>query len=311
MEKNVIQAKSKAIQSIISQARRLDGRLSEQQRELGTADLISLLANHDKPSAMIYPDYGPLLDHFKVQLGFHMKEQRDKHQAEKYQFLHNQWHRAATFEGNTALLEWQHTMHTAEELLISLRRDLPQLEYNYESGQIHGTDGVHNQARIFTDVLLYNVTARAALQRETFKNDPALIEHVEYIRSWLKNQIEKLDPKRLILEAAIDFTEEEYLLLQDACGEIRTREQVIMEAMKKTPKRSSYYETLYRSDAHYGVDYRRHSLQHWYAANMVRNMLLRLEHICALVKSLSETEIDFESSNTTTDGMKASITNLY
>lgn len=311
MKKDVIQAKSKAIQSIISQALRIDGRLSEQHIELGAADHISLLASRDKPSVMIYPDFGPLLDHFKAQLRSQMKEQRDIHQEEKYQHLHNQWRRAATFEGNTALLEWQHTLHTAEELLISLMRDMPQLEYNYESGQIHGTDGVHNHARIITDVLLYNVTARAALQRETFQNSPALIEHVEYIRSWLKIQIEKLDPRRLILEAAIDFTEEEYLLLQDVCGrENWKREQVIMADMKKTPKRNSYYETLYRSNAHYGVDYRGHSLQHWYAANMVRNMLFRLERICALMKILSETEIDFESSNTTTIEMKASITNL-
>lgn len=310
MKTDTRQAKSKAIQSIIFNARQTDGRLSDQHIEIGTADLIDLMANHDKPTVMIYPDYGPLLDNFKAQIQFQMKAQRDIQQEEKYQFLYNQWRRAATYQGDIALKEWQHATHTAEELLISLRRDLPRLDYNYHSGQILGTDGVHHHALMFTDALLYSVTARAALQRETFKNDPVLNEHAEYIRNWLFRQMSELEPRNLILEAAIDFTEEEYLLLQEACRESRPKGQVIVAAMQKTPVQNSHYSASYRSSAHYGVDYTRHSSQHWDAAKMVRNMLYRLERICALMISLSESDIDFESSGTTTDEMKASIENL-
>lgn len=310
MKKDERQAKSKAIQSIIFQARHTDGRLSEQHIEIGTADLIDLLANRDKPSVMIYPDYGPLLDNFKAQIKFQMQEQHGNQQGEKYQLLHNQWRRASTYRGNTALTEWQYITHTAEELLISLKRDMPRLVYNYQTGQIHETDKVHHHARMFTDSLLYSVTARAALQRETFKNDPVLSEHAEYIRNWLLKQMEVLNPRDLILEAAIDFTAEEYLLLQDACGESRSRDEVIKAAMQKSPKQHSNHWSSHNSTAHYGVEYTRHSSPHWKAANMVRNMLYRLERISALMLSLSETEIDFDSSDTTTEKMKENIESL-
>lgn len=181
------------------------GRYGSQSKDMALTDLVTLLA----PVATQYviPDLTPLVLRFNAQIQEHLaaqaNEQRDTQLMQDYDALFNAWRRAATYENSERRSRaWENVIDKAEDFLQVLKPTFPPKVYeeNWKSPLI---SKIEHTGRVYTEALLFIITARAALEPKTLYSDATLRDYCHWLRDWVKAYLTQDDHYSLLLNAAL------------------------------------------------------------------------------------------------------------
>lgn len=167
------------------------GRYGPQSKDMALIDLVTLLAPVATPTQYAIPDLTPLVLRFNAQiqeqLAAQANEQRDTQLMQDYDALFNAWRRAATYENSERRCRaWENVIDKAENFLQALKPTFPPLvkpEENWESPLI---SKIEHTGHVYTEALLFIITARAALEPETLYRDATLRDYCHWLRDWVK-----------------------------------------------------------------------------------------------------------------------------
>lgn len=189
------------------------------------SDLIKLLpVPRSSPVQYVFPDLSPLIRHINGQIAHafraHRQGEMDKQLAEEYELIFTHWNRASGMEeGPKKEQAWDKVTDRADPLLIHLRQAMPAAK-PVEDWDDELIRNIEHKGRLYTEVLLFIIYARAAYERTSLGRDPSLREYCRQIKEILAAHTGGNNIQPLMLSAA---SEEErrpyYTMLRGLTGQ--------------------------------------------------------------------------------------------
>lgn len=169
--------------------------------------LISLLpATQSSPDQFVFPDLSPLIRHISSQIedGFKAitRAGEEMRLKEDYELLFTHWNRACGMDdGQRKERAWEKVTDRADPMLIRLRESMPSARSvkDWDDGLIQD---IEQKGRMYTEVMLIIIYARAAYERSSLGRDPSLREYCRQIKEILATHTGGSNALPLMLSAA-------------------------------------------------------------------------------------------------------------
>lgn len=295
-------------------------RYGPQSQDMTLSDLMGVFRLATNTSLHVFPDLAPLVQHINEQIkaGFdaHRKLQRDV----DYNILFNAWTRAASYDAEDFRnADWKDVIAKAEHFLVALQLEdafphkKPETDWDCESAK-----PIAHVGRLYTEGLLFIITARAAREPKTLFRDVTLRRHCQWLQQWVKSYLSEVDRSRLLLAASLS-QREHYPALQVLCPDVipaspDTFLADYVRAQKKHEIQQSDYcdsfSNLLDTKAQathrnlFALEYADH---HWAMIDTLRDLLYRVERIASFLTDLEENgdSVAFDQMGDTTETVQA------
>lgn len=171
------------------------------------SNLIRLLpVPRPSPVQYVFPDLSPLIRHINGQIAHafqaHSQGQLDKQLAEEYELIFTHWNRASGMEeGPKKEHAWEKVTDRADPLLIHLRQAMP-AAMSLACWNDELINNIEHKGRMYTEVLLFIIYARAAYERSSLGRDPSLREYCRQMKKILAAYTGGENTQLLMLSAA-------------------------------------------------------------------------------------------------------------
>lgn len=149
----------------------------------------------------------------------HRQGELDKQLSEEYELIFTHWNRASGMEeGSKKEHAWDKVTDRADPLLIHLRQAMPAAK-PVEDWDDQLIRNIEHKGRLYTEVLLFIIYARAAYERTSLGRDPSLREYCRQIKEILATYTGGNNIRPLMLSAASeDELRPYYTMLRELNG---------------------------------------------------------------------------------------------
>ncbi|WDF99824.1 hypothetical protein PSR30_04440 [Pectobacterium carotovorum subsp. carotovorum] len=298
------------------------GKFGPQSQDMSLSDLVGLLRPDTGTIPYVYPDLTPLVLHVNEQIQAAFDERfaqlHERERMQNYNSLFNAWSRAATYEDNERRGRmWENVVDKAEAFLQALQPAFPQRkpekDWNHDSHQ-----PIIYAGRMYTEALLFIITARAAVEPQTLYRDVSLRGYCDWLRCWVKAYLSEEDRTRLLLDASLR-QQERYLAVRvlgpDAIPALP--DTFLADHVRKRASthidRADYLDDFERPfDTWAKAAYRElfaleYADFHWQMVYTLRDVLYRAERLEAFITDLEEkgNSVAFDQQRNTTETVQA------
>lgn len=281
------------------------------------SELIRLLpVSRPSPVQYVFPDLSPLIRHIHGQIAgafqTYSQGQQDKQLAEEYELIFTHWNRACGMEdGPKKERAWEKVTDMADPLLIHLRQAMPKAKSvkDWDEGLIKN---IEHTGRLYTEVLLFIIYARAAYERASLGRDLSLREYCRQIKEILAAHTGGNNIRPLMLSAA---SETELATYYTMLRQMNDQGPEDPEAYLAQHVRSIEAETLPDNNRimplYYNFDvttakqrqvtFTSFSSLHWRMVMTLAQIHYRVSQLESLLESLTDgdTKVDFDGTDAT------------
>lgn len=281
------------------------------------SDLIRLLPVSG-PSQVhyVFPDLSPLIRHIHGQISSafqtYSQGQQDKQLAEEYELIFTHWNRACGIEnGSKKERAWEKVTDMADPLLIHLRQAFPKAKpvKDWDEELIRN---IEHTGRLYTEVLLFIIYARAAYERASLGRDPSLREYCRQIKEILAAHTGGKNIQPLMLSAASEAKlAPYYTMLREINGlgpedpDSYLAQHVRGITAETLPDNNRMLPLYYNFDVTTvklrQMKFTSFSSLHWRMVMTLAQIHYRVRQLEALLESLidGDTEVDFDGTDAT------------
>lgn len=298
--------------------------LSENQ----LSDLIRLLPV-TRPSQVqyVFPDLSPLIRHIhgQIESAFqtYSQEQQVKQLAEEYELIFTHWNRACGMEdGPKKERAWEKVTDKADPLLIHLRQTMPKAK-SLNDWDEELIKNIEHSGRLYTEVLLFIIYARAAYERTSLGRDPSLREYCRQIKEILAAHTGGNNNRPLMLSAASEAElAPYYTMLRIISGQgpedpdSYLAQHVRGIQAEDLPDNNRILPLYYNFDVptvkYRQLTYTSFSSLHWRMVMTLAQIHYRVSQLEALLDSLTngEIKVDFDGTDATREQLEKMILQL-
>ncbi|MCH2683691.1 hypothetical protein [Leclercia adecarboxylata] len=281
------------------------------------SDIIKLLpVSGPSQVQYVFPDLSPLIRHIHDQISSAFKtysqEQQDKQLAEEYELIFTHWNRACGMEdGSKKERAWEKVTDKADPLLIHLREAFPKAKplKDWDEGLIRK---IEDTGRLYTEVLLFIIYARAAYECASLGRDPSLREYCRQVKEILAAHTGGKNIQPLMLSAASEAKLAPfYTMLRDINGlgpedpDSYLAQHVRGITAETLPDDHRMMPIFYNFDVNTvkvrQVKFTSFSSLHWRMVMALSQIHYRVSQLEALLESLidGDTKVDFDGTDAT------------
>lgn len=280
-------------------------------------ELIKLLpVSMPSPVHYVFPDLSPIIRHINEQIvsafQTYSQGQQDKQLAEEYELIFTHWNRACGMEeGPKKERAWEKVTDKADPLLIHLRQAFPKAT-SVENWDEKLINSIEHTGRLYTEVLLFIIYARAAYERASLGRDPSLREYCRQIKEILAAHTGGNNNRPLMLSAASETELAPcYTMLREMNGQgpkdpdsylAQHVRGITAEAIPDNNRLlPSYYNLDVTTVKQRNVTFTSFSSLHWRMVMTLAQIHYRVSQLEALLESLidANTKVDFDGTEAT------------
>lgn len=290
--------------------------------------LISLLpVSSPSPVQYVFPDLSPLIRHIHGQITDAFKAYSQGHQnkqlEEEYELIFTHWNRASGMEdGPKKDRAWEKVTDRADPLLIHLRQAMPKAK-SVKDWDEELIKDIEHTGRLYTEVLLFIIYARAAYERASLGRDPSLREYCRQIKEILAAHTGGNNTQPLMLSAASEAEQAPYYtMLWEMNGQgpkdpdSYLAQHVRSIAAETIPDNNriipSYYTHDVTKEKYRQVTFTSFSSLHWRMVMTLAQIHYRVTQLEQLLDSLTDSDVnvDFGGTRATREQVERMIAQL-
>ncbi|AZS59321.1 hypothetical protein C5E18_24715 (plasmid) [Pectobacterium parmentieri] len=303
-----------------------EGRYGPQSPDMSLSDLLGLFRSPTDTTQYVFPDLTPLVRCIHGQIMDAFAAHHEQQRMQNYNTLFNAWARAASYEDKDLRSnDWHMVIDKAEDFLVALQLEqvfpYPKPEKDWDFPLVERIAGA---GRLYTEALLFIITARAAREPHTLSRDITLRGYCQWLRDWVKAYLNERDRTRLLLDASLRQPESYPAVRAISPNFIPASPDAFLAAHVRAQKEQPLELWQYRDDFPniletaatatvrelHALNYKEH---HWQMIYTLRDVIHRVERIEAFLTDLEEKgdSVAFDQQGNTTETVQALLRGDY
>lgn len=309
-----------------------DGTMGPHLDDEQITQLFRLYPDKKSSGHYLFPDLSLMIHHINGQIQGEIRTQQEQTRrmliaqqvqqlerelAEEYEIIFDQWNCASSLENEEKKdQQWDKVVDMARPILIHLREAWPKTKPVAEwDDALAGT--IEQTGRMYIEVLLFIICARAAYEPESLGRDPTLQKYCQQLKKLVSAHLEENNADHLMLSAAFDSSRtSEYNtlhILNGNRGPLNPDACLAAYVRKVTPQRLQEDNQLWSMYNHYAVEDSRREVistrypdRHWHIVTILWGIYSRVEQLEKLLAALIEhgSKVDFRCTDEVREQME-------